>query len=277
MSDYVGDNRWNITDIYYMKRHHYVYQITNKLTNKSYIGKRTSQVKPEEDLGFFYKSSSTDVNFMNEQKQHPENFTYKVLKEFNTSKEAIEYEIILHEKYDVSNNTLFYNKSKQTSTGFSTEGITHNIETIEKMKDWHSNRPPASDDHCKKISESLKGRKLSSGHIEKLKKAKQYVSTETRKKMSKSAKKRKPMTDETKAKISEALKNRSEETLKKVSESLKGRVSPMKGLKHSEEAKRKIGEASKGRKMSEEAKRKIGEASRERWRKKRINNKKSKS
>ena len=46
-----------------------------------------------------------------------------------------------------------------------------------------------------------------------------------------------------------------------------GRLRDVKeeGKEHSEEAKRKIGEASKKRTMSEEAKRKIGEASKKRW------------
>ena len=230
-----------------MEKYHYVYRITNKSSNKFYIGKRTSSIKPEEDLGFFYRSSSTDMDFINEQIQNPNDFTYDVLKKFNSSEDAIEYEIFLHEKYNVSNNPMCYNKSKQKSTGFSTEGTSHDIKTIEKMKTWHANRPEMTDEHCKKISEALKGRKLSEDHIQKLKDAKKNVSKETRKKMSESAKSRAPMSDETKSKLAEIARNRDKDSRKKTSESLKGRTSPMKGLHHSEEAKRKIGEASKER------------------------------
>ena len=52
----------------------------------------------------------------------------------------------------------------------------------------------------------------------------------------------------------------SEETKRKISESTKGRLSPLKGKNHSEEAKQKISQANKGKKMPEEAKKKISES-----------------
>lgn len=66
-----------------------------------------------------------------------------------------------------------------------------------------------------------------------------------------------------KRKIGKANKGlkRSEETKRKISESHKGKPSPKKGIKCSEEAKRKNSEAHKGKKLSEETKIKIGLAS----------------
>lgn len=55
-------------------------------------------------------------------------------------------------------------------------------------------------------------------------------------------------------------KKHSEEARKKMSEKRKGRTGPNKGKHFSEEWKKKIGESSKGRHLSEEAKRKIREA-----------------
>lgn len=49
----------------------------------------------------------------------------------------------------------------------------------------------------------------------------------------------------------------SEERRKKISQSLKGRVSPMKGRKHSEETKQKISLSEKGKKVSKESKKKM--------------------
>lgn len=248
-----------------MKVYHYVYLITNKMNNKSYIGVRSSKVKPSEDLGILYYSSSTDLLFMDDQKNNPHNYRYEIIAEVDSRHDAIDLEIKLHDEFNVAVNELFYNRSKQSSTKFDTTGTKHSDETIDKMKDWHMSRPPMGEAQRLKISESNKGKKLTAEHIQKLKDAKKNVSEETRAKMSEAQKNRPDITKETRAKISEALSNRSKETRESISNKLKGRISPMKGKGHSEEAKRKIGEASKKRTMSEEAKRKIGEASKKRW------------
>jgi hypothetical protein len=41
-------------------KYHYVYRITNIITNKHYYGKRSSMVGPFEDLGTTYFSSSKE-------------------------------------------------------------------------------------------------------------------------------------------------------------------------------------------------------------------------
>ena len=248
-----------------MKAYHYVYRITNKMNNKSYIGVRTSKVKPSEDLGILYYSSSTDLSFIDDQKNNPHNFKYEIIAELNSRHEAIDLEIKLHDEFNVAVNELFYNRAKQSSTKFDTTGTTHSDETIDKMKKGQSIRPKMTSEHRDKISKALKGRKKSHEHIKKLKDAKKNVSEETRLKMSEAQKNRPGITEETRAKISEALSNRSKETRESISNKLKGRTSPMKGKNHSEEARKKIAEASKKRTMSEEAKRKIGEASKKRW------------
>lgn len=103
--------------------YHYVYRITNIIENKHYYGARKSIDKtPHKDLGIRYISSSYDNDFINEQKEHPERFKYKVIREFSTREEAIRLEIILHTKYDVANNSNFYNNANQTSTSFDTSG-----------------------------------------------------------------------------------------------------------------------------------------------------------
>ena len=100
-----------------------------------------------------------------------------------------------------------------------------------------------SDETRKKISESMKGHK---------------ISKETKEKLSKvgKGKKRKPCSDETKKKISEANKGNtspnkgkklSEETRKKISEARKGKPLNRKGYIHSEETRKKISEAVMGR------------------------------
>jgi len=121
----------------------------------------------------------------------------------------------------------------------------------------------------RKISESLKGRKLSEEHkrkISELHKGKKH-SEETKKKMSESMigkNKGKKHSEETKKKMSESLKGCNKgkkftkEHKRKLSLSLKNNKHCL-GRKLSEEQKRKIGESNKGKTLSKEHKKKIGE------------------
>lgn len=92
--------------------YHYVYRITNKQKNKHYYGVRSTESNPKDDLGFSYFSSSSDIEFINEQLRYPNNFKYKVIKTFETVREAEAYETFLHHRFDVSKNKKFYNLKK---------------------------------------------------------------------------------------------------------------------------------------------------------------------
>jgi len=98
--------------------YHYTYRITNTKLNKHYYGTRSSKIEPKEDIGIYYFSSSKDKWFIQDQKNNPQDYRYKILYIFSTRKEAIEMEIKLHNKFNVGINESFFNKSKQTSTGF---------------------------------------------------------------------------------------------------------------------------------------------------------------
>ena len=104
------------------QKHHYVYRITNIIENKYYYGCRSSKVEPKFDLGFKYFSSSTDKEFIKEQKENKDIFKYKVIKIFPSRKEAEYFETKLHEKFQVQKHESFYNKAKNTLMGFSVEG-----------------------------------------------------------------------------------------------------------------------------------------------------------
>ena len=208
-----------------MQKYHYVYRITNTKENKHYYGVRSSKVEPKLDLGIKYFSSSTDKEFINEQKENKSIFKYKVIKMFETRKEANEMEIKLHSKFDVGVNQLFYNKAKATSSGFSRDGIKCSDETKSKL------RKPKSEETKAKLSIINTGKK----HSE-----------ETKAKISEKGKGRQHK-EESKRKISEKQKG------KKISEEQKLKISEThKGKTISEESKRKISEALKGRKLSNE-------------------------
>lgn len=132
-------------------KYHYVYRITHKICIKHYYGVRTSKnIKPYEDLGITYFSSSSDKEFLQEQKTHPENFKYKVIQIFNSREEASLWEIRLHKKFNVATNESFYNKTNALSTGF--QGLI-NEESIDKMKHTIRNY---SEFRSKEVSENRK-------------------------------------------------------------------------------------------------------------------------
>lgn len=97
---------------------HYVYRITNIISNKHYYGVRSTSKLPLEDLGVKYFSSSSIKSFIKEQNEKPNHFKYKILRIYNTKEEAVNLEIKLHEKFNVPYNDNFYNKARQTNKGF---------------------------------------------------------------------------------------------------------------------------------------------------------------
>ncbi len=101
---------------------HYVYRITNKILGKHYYGYRKA-LDPYKDLGIKYFSSSSDRAFIEDQKNNPSNYKYKIVQIFNDSSNALELEIKLHRKFNVSGNDRFYNKAMQNSSSFNTNGM----------------------------------------------------------------------------------------------------------------------------------------------------------
>lgn len=163
-----------------MSTFHYVYRITNINTKRHYYGCRTSKVCPKLDLGVKYFSSSKDMSFLQEQKISPNDFKYKIIMCFPTRERALLFEIRLHEKFNVDKNPIFYNKSKQTTTGFnySNEGTTfseeHRLRIAIKSrnksaetrklisenvkKDWLSMSPEKRSKKCESIRNALMGK-----------------------------------------------------------------------------------------------------------------------
>jgi len=197
-----------------MKKYNYVYRIKNKILNKHYYGVRGCNAEPKLDLGVKYFSSSYDEEFRNDQKNHPENYKYKIVRICSTRDEADALEIKLQEKFNVGINESFYNKATRTSTGFTFSGGKHTPETRLKISEAKTG-VPLSDEHKQKLSEAktgenhpMYGKELSAEHKQKLSEAHKGV----------------PLSDEHKQKLSEANK----------------------GAKHTPETKQKMSEANKG-------------------------------
>jgi len=107
---------------------HYVYKITNLNPTDErlfYIGVRsTTKQTPAEDTK--YMGSSKDLKLLVKELGY-NNFKKEILSIWDTRTLAIQEEIRLHKVYDVAVNKSFYNKSKQTATGFDTTGKSFNI------------------------------------------------------------------------------------------------------------------------------------------------------
>lgn len=125
------------------QKYHYVYRIKNIISNKHYYGCRSTNTLPTNDLGIKYFSSSTDNEFISDQRANPRNYKYIVVRLFNTRVEAMSFETMLHNKFNVGRNPNFYNKVKQTSIGFDTSGITLITEEQRKIKSekWKLDNP----------------------------------------------------------------------------------------------------------------------------------------
>ena len=104
-------------------KYHYTYRITNIVEKKYYYGVHSCNCLPKEDIGVKYFSSSKNKAFKDDIKENPQNYKYKVVKIFDTRKEALEHEIFLHTKFNVKLHKSFYNDSNQTSIGRDTTGM----------------------------------------------------------------------------------------------------------------------------------------------------------
>lgn len=122
---------------------HYVYLIEKKNAlpqmQKYYIGVRSCECNIGDDsyMGSSkYLAEDIEKNGVNQ-------YNKIILKRFKTREEAIQYEIDMHDEFNVADNTLFFNKVKQTAINFSAGvgennyfyGKKHTLETRQKIKE----------------------------------------------------------------------------------------------------------------------------------------------
>ena len=108
---------------------YYTYRISNIHKNKHYYGYRSTSCAPDLDLGIKYFSSSTDKDFIKDQKENPQNYKYKIIRVYDNKYDALNLEIKLHKKFMVDLNESFYNIARQKSNRVSVQ----TKESIEKM------------------------------------------------------------------------------------------------------------------------------------------------
>ena len=240
----------------------YVYKITNKNNNKSYIG--ISIHEPEKRRIKAHLSGRGNRIIAKAIKKYGKDaFTYEVLEAnvFDEFLPELEVAYIAHfntvapHGYNLTHGGNHAIPSEETRRKISEakkgkKGKPPSAETRRKMSKAHKVRM-SFEENRRKVSEFHKGKKLSEEHRRKIGEANKgnrnflgkKHSAETRHKMSKAhkGKKQKPPSAETRRKMSEAHK---------------GEKNAFYGKQHSEATRRKISKANKGRKHSEETRRK---------------------
>lgn len=236
---------------------YYIYEITNLINGKTYIGQRKcpQDISPENDK---YMGSGKHLKCA-KLKYGLEFFSKKILiSDIDSKEEANIKEIEMIELYKKQGKAE-YNIAKGGDGGDIYSCLSEEEKRNSDRKKscnnyWLGKHLPK--EMREKISRANTGKKLTNEQIERLRNV--HIG--------------KKLTEEHKRKISESNKGRvvTEETRKKISEKQKGKVIPEeqrrklslanKGHKNSPEARRKISVKLKGRKFSEERRKHISEA-----------------
>lgn len=127
---------------------HYVYEITNLINSKKYIGKRSCECPIEEDK---YMGSGKYIKIAIE-KYGENNFKKDILFICNTEEEAFYIEYYYINKLNAVKSRMYYNVAEGGHGGNTKAGWTE-----EEYKEY-----------SKKLSNALKGKKKSKEHREKL-------------------------------------------------------------------------------------------------------------
>lgn len=175
--------------------YHYTYLIQHRTQSKRYIGVRSCHCLPLDDVSYWGSSKHIPKDV---QTTHVK----IILKQHDTRKEAIAHEILLHELNNVVVNSDYYNKAKQTSTGFDTSGssvpdyLKAQISTTLKGRIF-------SVTHRQNLSKSTLGKKKSDEHKKNCSKAQKLLASS---KDYHNPRAGVELTEETKKKISDSLK-----------------------------------------------------------------------
>ena len=195
-------------------KHHYVYLTRDSSDNRLYIGRRSSTLKPQEDL---YMGSHTDKTYNPDFKQ--------ILRTCSSPLENALWEWLLHECFDVGVNPKFANKSKARIRNFSIQGMRWWTNGAEDKLDFN---PPSEDFYLGRSS--IRGEKNPN------------VTAEARAKQSEQMKGSK---NPGYGKTGDLNVSRRPEVREKLSKAFTGKLNPMFGKPVPEERRRKTSETMK--------------------------------
>lgn len=249
---------------------YYVYEITNNINGKKYIGKRSCHCKIEDD-----KYMGSGKYLWNSINHHGiENFSKEIIYVGNCEEEVYDWEEYLIEKYDLISDNNFYNL-KSGGKGFRSRdlqgeknhnyggenlkgeknpfyGKKHSEETKLKisLKNKGKAGPVFSLEQRREMSKRVSGSNNPMyGKIGELNPFYNKQHSEESRLKIKKALTGKKLTEKHRKNISNGVKKRFEnpEERKKISNAVKGEKNPFYGKTHSEEVRKIISEAQKGR------------------------------
>lgn len=161
---------------------HYTYNIINKTNGKYYIGMRSSEVNPVEDIGINYFGSSMNKELKEELNNDKSNFIYHIIETYDSRKDAYKGEERIHQKFNVSKDPMSYNIQNAGYNGFDRLGKKMSKETKQKMittlkeryknTTHHSKGRKLTEETKRKIGLAGRGRKHSEETKQKLSKLK---------------------------------------------------------------------------------------------------------
>lgn len=137
-----------------MNKIFYTYRITNIVENKHYYGFRGTLLNPEDDIGVVYFSSSSNKNFIKEQKEYPERYKYKIIIKTRIKSIAQRFEIKLHKYFKVGTNDNFYNRATQTHTALIGTRNTARKAVLTRKTTFLENGLTIEEDAVKRASET---------------------------------------------------------------------------------------------------------------------------
>jgi len=219
------------------QKYHYVYEITNIYNGMRYFGARTSKNLPRNDTKYMGSSKSLKKAIKEEGLSC---FSKLVLAVFPTREKSLAYEVFLHKRFNVDKDPAFYNKARQTSTGFS----------------FSASGP----DHPK-YGTHPKGRKLTEEEKEKLRLS--AIKANTGKKRSEESKQKQSNTTKgTHMGENHHMygKHPKEKTRKKLSEKRRKKIRPLEFRKNMSKARSGEKNPQYGKPLSQEHRDKIGKS-----------------
>jgi len=239
----------------------YIYKTTNLINSKIYIGQHQSKKQDDNYFG----SGRILLNAL--KKYGKESFTVEIIYWAKSMKRLNDAEILFIEAYDATNPEVGYNLS-YGGVAFN-KGRKASEETREKQRQSALNKPPMSDESKAKLSESLKKVKHAAEWCKKIGRSNKgkhsNLLTEDHKRKISESLSGKVFSEEHKNKIRQSsIGNKSrtgmlhtEETKRKMSESQLGHKGYMLGRHLTEEQRKKVSEAKKiywvKKRMEEEA------------------------
>lgn len=256
----------------------YIYRITSKITNKSYIG-QTIRDPSIRFIEYKYLHCKQQPKIYNALKKYgPDSFIYEIFDNSATNQEELDFlesSYILcfdsiENGYNIKDGGLGGSHSKESilKQALKLKGRKQSKEHIQKRFESRNKHYKISENTKHKISVANKGRIISENtriKISKSLKGKKQ-SAEHIAKRTKNCKKH-IMSNEQKQKLSILYKGvkLSETTKRKMSEAHKGSNNPNFGKHLSNQTKEKISITHKGKILSEEHKNKISESMKQKW------------